>query len=114
MGDRPKGTTTCLPRHETQLLAVASLWAASLALPLIGSAQQAQPHASFEVASVRRNVNGASNGSLRLLPGSVLAMNASLQLIMMQAYGIAGSLGRFKFVEGPRELLEARFDISAK
>jgi uncharacterized protein (TIGR03435 family) len=49
-----------------------------------------------------------------MLPGSVLATNSSMRLIMMQAYGVAGSLGRFKFVEGPREVLEARFNISAR
>jgi len=80
----------------------------------VGTKSQEPARAEFEVASVRRNVSGNDSGSFQVRGDTLVATNLTLQFYLVHAYGVAVSIGRFKFVDGPRRILDARFDISAK
>jgi len=69
---------------------------------------------SFEVASIRRNVSGEQNASVRAQPGGRLTItNNTLYNIIRNAYGVQ----RYQFVPGVRVLSwidSDRWDIVAK
>ncbi len=112
------------PRSSSMATAPTVAWctavtvlAAYLSSALVTSIErqsQEPARVEFEVASVKRNVSGSDSGTFRVVGDTLVATNLTLQFYLVQAYGVAAGIGRFKFVDGPRRLLEARFDISAK
>ena len=75
------------------------------------AAQQDTAPAAFEVASVKANRSGDSNGLMRQGPGGrVDATNMPLRPMITLAYGIAG----YQLVGGPGWIDDARYDIVAK
>src|ERR1051325_8029164 len=67
--------------------------------------------ASFEVASVKANKSGDTNGNLRGLPGGrVTAVNMPVRPIITFAYQLAG----YQLVGGPGWLTTDRYDLVAK
>jgi uncharacterized protein (TIGR03435 family) len=77
----------------------------------IVAAQQDTAPAAFEVASVKANRSGDSNGSIRQGPGGrVDATNMPLRPMITLAYGIAG----YQLIGGPGWIDDARYDIVAK
>jgi len=67
--------------------------------------------ATFEVASVKANKSGDSNGNLRMLPGGrVNATNMPVRPIITFAYQIA----QYQLVGGPAWLATDRYDLVAK
>jgi len=82
------------------------------AATLTGAAQSPGPATpSFEVASIKRNVSNDAGGYVRIEEGSRFnAVNASLALIIRQAYGFQG----FQVVNLPDWVGTERYDIRAK
>ena len=82
------------------------------AATLTGVAQSPGPATpSFEVASIKRNVSNDAGGYVRIEEGSRFnAVNASLALIIRQAYGVQG----FQVVNLPDWVGTERYDIRAK
>ena len=79
-------------------------------LGVVAAQQDAAP-AAFEVASVKANRSGDSNGLLRQGPGGrVDATNMPLRPMITLSYGIAG----YQLVGGPGWIADARYDIVAK
>jgi uncharacterized protein (TIGR03435 family) len=82
------------------------------------SAQSDPPR--FEVASIRRNVSGASRSSFRIAQdGTVSFVNLTLRDAVAQTYGFGSGLtnvdlAKYKLVGGREEIMSARFDITAK
>ena len=67
--------------------------------------------AAFEVASVKANKSGDSNGNLRMLPGGrVNATNMPVRPIITFAYQLA----QYQLVGGPGWLTTDRYDLIAK
>ena len=67
--------------------------------------------ATFEVASVKPNKSGDSNGMLRMLPGGrVSASNMPIRPIITFAYQLA----QYQLVGGPGWLTTDRYDLVAK
>jgi uncharacterized protein (TIGR03435 family) len=68
-------------------------------------------HPAFEVASIKRNVSGSDNASVRAQPGGRVAVtNNSLRNIIRNAYGVQN----FQIVGGPDWINSDRWDIVAK
>jgi uncharacterized protein (TIGR03435 family) len=66
---------------------------------------------TFEVASVKANKSGDTNGRLQGLPGGrVLATNMPVRPIITFAYQIAG----YQLIGGPAWLASDRYDLNAK
>ncbi len=95
--------------------------AAVTALPAITAAQSQRPPAdaatprlTFEVASIKRNVSGDSNASIRVQPGGQMTVtNNSLYNLIRNAYGTQ----RFEMIPGPgipSWIDSDRWDILAK
>lgn len=79
------------------------------ALALAAAAQEKD--ATFEVASVKANTSGDSNGNLRGFPGGrVQATNMPVRPIITFAYQLAG----YQLVGGPGWLTADRYDLTAK
>lgn len=102
-----------------------------LALSTLGfAAQQGSDQKTrlpaFEVASIRHNTSGDTTSSSRWLPGRFAAVNARLDDLVLQAFGIPMGLAHILLDGGVRhdlkclrncssreEILSARFDIQA-
>ena len=87
----------------------------ALALCLAGVAAIAVPaqekDATFEVASVKANKSGESNGNMRALPGGrVAATNMPVRPLITFAYMVAG----YQLIGGPGWLASDRYDFIAK
>ncbi len=66
---------------------------------------------TFEVASVKRNTSGDTNGMLRQLPGGrMTAANMPVRQMITFAYQLAG----YQLVGGPGWLYTDRYDVNAK
>jgi uncharacterized protein (TIGR03435 family) len=66
---------------------------------------------AFEVASIKRNVSGSDNASVRAQPGGRVAVtNNSLRNIIRNAYGVQN----FQIAGGPDWINNDRWDIVAK
>lgn len=94
---------------------------AFVALATVHAQTTPQATVGFEVASIKRNVSDDTRSSWRTSEdGSIALVNRPLRAIIAQAYGIGASMQSspvlvpFKIVGGARELLEMRFDITAK
>jgi uncharacterized protein (TIGR03435 family) len=75
----------------------------------IGAAQDTD--ATFEVASVKANKSGDTNGNLRMLPGGrVNAVNMPVRPIITFAYQLA----QYQLIGGPGWLTSDRYDLVAK
>jgi uncharacterized protein (TIGR03435 family) len=71
----------------------------------------AQEAATFDVATVKANKSGDTNGMLRRLPGGRLtATNMPLRPMITFAYQLAG----YQLVGGPSWIDSARYDVVAK
>lgn len=83
-----------------------------LAMCLVaGVVVMAQQQESFEVASVKRNTSGDTNGMLRQLPGGrMTAANMPIRQMITFAYQVAG----FQLIGGPAWLDVDRYDVVAK
>jgi uncharacterized protein (TIGR03435 family) len=83
-----------------------------VAATLTGAAQSPAPAApAFEVASIKRNVSNDAGGYVRIEEGARFnAVNASLALIIRQAYGVQP----FQVVNLPDWVDTERYDIRAK
>jgi uncharacterized protein (TIGR03435 family) len=82
---------------------------ATFAVIVVGRAQDKD--AKFEVATVKANKSGESNGGLQRQPGGRLtATNMPLRPMIMYAFQIAG----YQLVGGPGWIDGARYDIVAK
>jgi uncharacterized protein (TIGR03435 family) len=68
----------------------------------------------FDVASVKPNNGGDTRPMIAWPKGSLSATNMQLRMLIGQAYGVPPQLQRFMLVDGPEELLTARFDIQAR
>ena len=67
--------------------------------------------AAFEAASIRENVSGGDNASVRAQPGGrVTVSNNSLRNIIRNAYNVQN----YQIVGGPEWINTVRWDISAK
>jgi uncharacterized protein (TIGR03435 family) len=90
-----------------RLAAILTLLAGSV----IASAQSASPPANavFEVASVKLNNSGNSASSSNSRPGSFIATNVQLRLLIAQAYGV-----RSNRLAGPNWIDTTRYDINAR
>ena len=78
-------------------------------LAIVAPAQEKD--ATFEVASVKPNRSGDSNGMLRMLPGGrVSASNMPVRPIITFAYQLA----QYQLVGGPGWLASDRYDLIAK
>jgi uncharacterized protein (TIGR03435 family) len=84
------------------------------ALGITASAQQPPPDASrpvFDAASIKRNVSGSDQASVRAQPGGRLTVtNNSLRNIVRNAYNVQN----FQIVGGPDWFNDVRWDIVAK
>jgi len=82
------------------------------AATLTGAAQSPAPATpTFEVISIKRNVSGDAGGYVRIEEGSRFnAVNASLALIIRQAYGMQS----FQVLNLPEWVGSERYDIRAK
>lgn len=81
------------------------------AATLTGAAQSPAPTPTFEVASIKRNVSNDAGGYVRIEEGARFnAVNASLALIIRQAYGVQA----FQVVNLPDWVSTERYDIRAK
>jgi|HubBroStandDraft_6_1064221.scaffolds.fasta_scaffold645643_1 uncharacterized protein (TIGR03435 family) len=79
------------------------------AITLVGAQESAQP--TFEVATVKQNKGGDTNGMLRTLPGGrVSATNMPLRPVITYAYQLA----QYQLIGGPNWLTTDRYDIVAK
>lgn len=79
------------------------------AVAIVGRAQDKDP--TFEVATVKANKSGESNGGLQRQPGGRLtATNMPLRPMITYAYQIAG----YQLVGGPGWVDGARYDVVAK
>jgi uncharacterized protein (TIGR03435 family) len=88
-------------------LALTSLLALGVAIVLPAQERDA----TFEVASVKANKSGDSNGNLRGLPGGrVQATNMPVRPIITFAYQLAG----YQLIGGPTWLTTDRYDLIAK
>ena len=81
---------------------------ASLAVPLLVSAQTPQP--TFDSASIKPAESGVRGYSLQPLPGRLSAKNVSLK----QLIGAAWHLHDYQVEGGPKWMDTDRFDIEAK
>jgi len=82
--------------------------AATLAASLVTLGAQDQ---GFEVASVKHNTSGDTDGELRQLPGGrMVATNMLARQIILFAYNIAGS----QLIGAPSWLRTERYDMAAK
>src|SRR5690242_8848280 len=89
-------------------LALASL-ALSLGVGIVLPAQQKD--AAFEVASVKLNKSGDSNGNMRGVGSDrVVATNMPVRPMITFAYQVAG----YQLIGGPGWLATDRYDINAK
>jgi uncharacterized protein (TIGR03435 family) len=83
---------------------------AGLCVPLLGQSQPEQKPPAFEVASVKPNTSGDTNGMLRPLPGGrMTAANMQVRQLITFAYQVAG----FQLIGGPAWLAD-RYDVVAK
>jgi uncharacterized protein (TIGR03435 family) len=83
------------------------LLAASVAIAVVAQ----EKDAAFEVASVKANKSGDTNGMLRMLPGGrVNASNMPVRPIITFAYQLA----QYQLVGGPGWLTTDRYDLVAK
>ena len=65
---------------------------------------------SFEVASIRRNLNGSQNTGIKLLPGGRISVeNATLKTLIRNAYGILS----FQLAGETRWIDSEYYDIEA-
>jgi uncharacterized protein (TIGR03435 family) len=84
-------------------------WLLAGAVAIVAPAQEKD--ASFEVASVKANKSGDSNGNLRMLPGGrVNASNMPVRPIITFAYQVA----QYQLLGGPGWLTTDRYDLVAK
>ena len=82
---------------------------AAVALAIVGRAQDKD--ATFEVATIKANRSGESNGGLQRQPGGrMTATNMPLRPMITYAYQIAG----YQLVGGPSWMDSARYDVIAK
>ena len=89
--------------------------ALTAALRAAASPQDAATGPSFEVASVKPNTSGSDRLSISFPPqGQITVVNMPLRMIIAWAYNVPTTLLRFVVVGGPNEILDARFDITAK
>lgn len=81
------------------------------ALVVVVAAQDKDKDATFEVAAVKANKSGDTNGRLQGLPGGrVVAINIPVRPIITFAYQLAG----YQLVGGPGWLNTDRYDLNAK
>jgi uncharacterized protein (TIGR03435 family) len=73
-------------------------------------ASYAQAPLAFDVATVKRNVSGDSERSLRVRPGQLIATNVTLRHLIWNAF----NLQDFEVSGGPGWLATERFDVVAK
>jgi uncharacterized protein (TIGR03435 family) len=82
-----------------------------LAAVVISGVLAQEKDATFEVASVKANKSGDTNGNLRLLPGGrVNASNMPVRPIITFAYQLA----QYQLIGGPGWLSSDRYDLVAK
>jgi uncharacterized protein (TIGR03435 family) len=87
---------------------------------------QDPPAPSFEVASVKQNTSGEDRSFFSMgaavplgvtqfgAPGMVTITNATLRMMIVQAYGIPFTSERFTLTGGSDKVLTSRFDVRAK
>jgi len=69
-----------------------------------------RPRLLLDISSVRLNTSGSGRSSMRALPGGRFeAVNARLRDLISTAF----AMEPFQEIEGPKRLLDSRFDISA-
>jgi uncharacterized protein (TIGR03435 family) len=80
-------------------------------LVALGHAQTPAPAtvATFEAASIRRNVSGETRVRFETPPGRLTAVNVPLRFVIRQAYRVPEA----RIVGGPGWIDSARFDIAA-
>jgi uncharacterized protein (TIGR03435 family) len=82
---------------------------------ILTQAPPAPPAPAFEVASIKANTSGENRSMFNFPPGGMVVLtNATLRMMIVQAYDIALPVERFTVVGGPEKLLTSRFDISAR
>ena len=83
---------------------------AAACLVVVNGQTPTKPH-EFEVASIKENVSGGDNASVRAQPGGrVSVSNNSLRSIIRNAY----SVQNYQIVGGPDWINTVRWDITAK
>ena len=82
---------------------------AVIAVAGMGVAQTPAQNPAFEVASVKLNKTGARLPTRTIIPGSLIYKDVALAEFIQLAYGL-----QYRQLEGPREIFEDRYDISAK
>jgi len=83
---------------------------AAACLVVVNGQTPPKPH-EFEVASIKENVSGSDNASVRAQPGGrVSVSNNSLRSIIRNAY----SVQNYQIVGGPDWINTVRWDITAK
>jgi uncharacterized protein (TIGR03435 family) len=83
---------------------------AALCAPLLGQSQPEQKPPEFDIASVKPNTSGDTNGMLRQLPGGrMTAANMPVRQMITFAYQVSG----FQVIGGPAWLAD-RYDVVAK
>jgi uncharacterized protein (TIGR03435 family) len=83
---------------------------AAACLVVVNGQTPTKPH-EFEVASIKENVSGSDNASVRAQPGGrVSVSNNSLRSIIRNAY----SVQNYQIVGGPDWINTVRWDITAK
>ena len=83
---------------------------AAACLVVVNGQTPPKPHA-FEVASIKENVSGSDNASVRAQPGGrVSVSNNSLRNIIRNAYNVQN----YQIVGGPDWINTVRWDITAK
>jgi uncharacterized protein (TIGR03435 family) len=99
-------------RSHTRTIVAGFLLVAAASLAGASSLRaQAAPGVTFDVASVKVNTSGATNGSLRPGPGGrVDAVNMPLRMLITFAY----QLRAFQLVGDPGWVATTRYDIVAK
>ncbi len=79
-------------------------------LPVMVTTQSPPSPRAFEVASVKVNTSGETEGSIGPVPDGYIARNVSLRLLVVRAY----ELRPFQVVGGPRWIDSDRFDVTAR
>jgi uncharacterized protein (TIGR03435 family) len=98
------------PPSRTIPGAEAAITAILLVLAAYGALAQSAPAPRFEVASIKLDTEAPPRHSVRTLPGGLHTENATLRMLMQNAYGLQA----FQIVGGPGWIESEGYNIEAK
>jgi uncharacterized protein (TIGR03435 family) len=109
---RTFSSRTSIASVTATMIALSALMLAGSFAPRWIAFAQEEPRPTFDVASIKINVDGGPEGGFRPMPGGRLtAKNTSLTNLIAETYG---HLLYYQVVGGPGWMNSARFDIEAR